>query len=118
MVDQKELNMDKNIVLDVFDFEKTARSVWVMNNEAMINNGWDSWQELLSYMESIAYSMIHNTTSLSTAGFSLTAYDVSYDDGKGDYRYVRASISPFTAFTYLQKNMMFEIARSQTEIAS
>jgi len=110
MVDQKELNMHKNIELSARDFEDTARAVWVMNNQAMINNGWDSWQELLTYMESTAYSMMHDNTSVSTAGFSLTAYDSSYDGGEGTYRSVRASVSPFTAFTYLKKNNLFEIA--------
>jgi len=82
------------IKLDSYDFENTAKAVYAMNPS--VSEKYEDWQEFLFYMESLAYNNMGETTSLSTAGFNLTAFPVT------DGRMVRASVSAYTALKYVE----------------
>ena len=79
-----------------YDFDKTAQSVFVMNESAPTH--YDTWEDLKSFMISMAYTYCHKSNSFSTGGFCLTAYD-----GFDGERCVRASVSSYVAFRYLEK---------------
>jgi len=82
--------------LDEYDFDKTARAVYIMNESAPTLFG--SEQELKDFMVSMAYAYSHSNNSFSTGGFVLTAYD-----GIDGERCVRASVSSYVANLYIDK---------------
>ena len=94
----------KSIHIDALDFENTAKAVFVMNPS--VRERYDDWQELRSFMDLMAHSYMGPSNSFSTSGFNLTAYD-SED---GTRRMVRASVSAFTALSYLRENNLQEAA--------
>ena len=81
---------------DDYDFEATAKAVFEMNDSCKIR--YDSWEDLQSFMISMAYTHMHKSNSFSTGGFCLTAYD----DHEGE-RAVRASVSSYVANQYIAK---------------
>ena len=96
------------IKLDQYDFENTAKAVYAMNPS--VRELYDSWEDFLSYMEYMAYGMSADVTSMSTAGFQLTAFPL------GDGRMVRASVSAYTAIKYVES--MQKISDTLKEIVS
>jgi hypothetical protein len=82
--------------IDKYDFENTAKAVFVMNPSAQTR--YDDWQDLMSFMESMAYQYMTNTTSFSTSGFQLT----SYPSADGCDICVRASVCAYTALRYIE----------------
>jgi hypothetical protein len=80
--------------IDEYDFDKTAQAVFIMNPSAPTQ--YDTWEDLKSFMISMAHTYMHNNNSFSTGGFNLTAFDGS--DGE---RHVRASVSGSLAYSYL-----------------
>jgi len=80
--------------IDNYDFEKTAQAVFVMNPSAPTQ--YDRWEDLMSFMVSMAHTYMHNNNSFSTGGFNLTAFD-----GLDGERQVRASVSGSLAYSYL-----------------
>lgn len=89
--------------IDEYDFERTAQAVFVMNDSA--RDQYDSWEDLQSFMISMAYTYCHKSHSFSTSGFNLTAYDAP--DGE---RVVRASVSSYVALQYVKRMQELEIA--------
>jgi len=81
------------IKLDDYDFDRTAKAVYIMNPS--VHDMFDDWQGLRSWMESLAYKM-GSDISLSTGGFQLTAFPF------GEGRMVRASVSAYTALKYVE----------------
>ena len=82
--------------IDKYDFENTAKAVYVMNPYA--NEAYPTWEDLREFMISMAYTYMHKINSFSTSGFNLTAYD-----GPDGERSVRASVSASVAKTYIEK---------------
>lgn len=82
------------MIIDDYDFDKTAQAVFVMNPSAPTQ--YDAWEDLKSFMVSMAHTYMHKNNSFSTGGFNLTAFDGS--DGE---RHVRASVSGSLAYSYL-----------------
>ena len=82
--------------IDEFDFEYTAKAVYIMNKSARDNYG--SWEDLRSFMISMAYTYCHESNSFSTGGFNLTAYNTPNGE-----RSVRASVSGYVACKYAEK---------------
>jgi hypothetical protein len=82
--------------IDKYDFENTAKAVYVMNPYA--KDAYLTWEGLQEFMISMAYTYMHKINSFSTSGFNLTAYDGP--DGK---RSVRASVSASVAKLYIEK---------------
>ena len=82
--------------LDEYDFDKTARAVYIMNESAPTL--YSSVEELRMFMVSMAYAYSHNNNQFSTGGFVLTAYD-----GIDGERCVRASVSSYVANLYIDK---------------
>lgn len=80
--------------IDEYDFDKTAQAVFVMNPSAPAQ--YDTWEDLKSFMISMAHTYMHKNNSFSTGGFNLTAFDGSNGD-----RCVRASVSGSLAYSYL-----------------
>jgi len=58
--------------IDVFDFENTARAVYIMNTS--IREQYDSWEDLKSFMVMMACQYGYKTNSFSTGGFQLTFF--------------------------------------------
>jgi hypothetical protein len=87
-----------NMKLDEYEFEKTAQALMIMNPSCM--EQYDDWMQLESFMKEMAYTYSHESSSFSTSGFVLTAYDGS--DGE---RHVRASVSAHVAFMYTVKTL-------------
>lgn len=83
---------------DDYDFENTAMAVMVMNESAA--EQYDSWEELMDFMRSMAHMYCYNSNCFSTSGFVLTAYD-----GPDGVRVVRASVSAYVANRYVNKMM-------------
>jgi len=81
--------------IDEYDFERTAQAVFVMNDSAC--DQYDSWEDLQSFMISMAYTYCHETNSFGTGGFNLTAYN-----GPDGERVVRASVSSYVALQYVK----------------
>ena len=81
------------IKLDDYDFERTAKAVYIMNPSA--REMFDDWEGLRSWMESLAYKM-GSDICLSTGGFQLTAFPF------GEGRMIRASVSAYTALRYAE----------------
>ena len=91
--------------IDHHDFDYTAQAVFIMNPSA--RDKYDSWEDLKSFMISMAHTYCHNTHSFSTGGFCLTAYN----DVSGE-RVVRASVMGYVAFQYAERaNRIKELAR-------
>lgn len=82
--------------IDVFDFENTARAVYIMNTS--IREQYDSWEDLKSFMVMMAYQYGYKTNSFSTGGFQLTFFK-GYD---GEIN-CRASVSAYVALKYAEK---------------
>lgn len=83
--------------LDYHSFEQTAQAVYIMNPSAQ--ERYHSWEDLRSFMISMAYQYAHYVTSFSTGGFQLSFSPSSNDT---DRKYVVASVSAYTALRYLQ----------------
>jgi len=84
------------MIIDEYDFDKTAQAVFIMNPSARDRH--EDWQELRSFMVSMAYTYCDNTTSFSTGGFQLTFFKGS--DGE---THCRASVSSTVALQYAEK---------------
>lgn len=84
---------------DDYAFEQCAQVVFAMNDSA--RERYDSWRELLSFMESMAYQYGGNggCTHFATGGFVLTFCRSSVD--KDDW-FVTASVQPYTAQRYIE----------------
>jgi len=82
--------------IDEFDFEHTARAVYIMNPSA--RDQYDSWEDLREFMYSMAYHYAHETTSFSTGGFQLTFF--KGHDGEIN---CRASVSAYVALKYAEE---------------
>ena len=82
--------------IDEFDFEQTARAVFVMNDS--VSEAYDSWEEFREFMISMAYRYASETTSFSTSGFQLTFYK-----GHDSEINCRASVSAYVANLYIKK---------------
>jgi len=82
------------MVINEYDFEKTARAVYMMNDSS--RQRYDDWEELYQFMLSMAYTQ-HDATYFSTGGFVLTFFPGS--DGE---RHVTASVSPYLANQYVE----------------
>ena len=82
--------------IDAYDFENTAKAVYAMNSSA--SERYDSWQDLMDYMETCAYMYCNDSNSFSTGGFQLTAYP----SPDGRERCVRASVSAYIALKFLE----------------
>lgn len=92
--------------IDEHDFDYTAKAVYIMNPSA--REQYDSWEDLRSFMVSMAYTYCHESNSFSTSGFNLTAY--ASPDGKE--RVVRASVMGYVACQYAERaNRIKELAR-------
>ena len=92
--------------IDEHDFEYTAKAVYLMN--VSVRESYDSWEDLRSFMVSMAYTYCHESNSFSTSGFNLTAY--ASPDGKE--RVVRASVSGYVAYQYAERAQRIkELAR-------
>jgi hypothetical protein len=81
--------------IDDYDFENTAKSVFVMNDTC--KELYDSWEELKSFMIGMAYQYGGSTNSFSTGGFQLTFFNTP--DGEVC---CRASVSAYTAMKYVE----------------
>jgi hypothetical protein len=82
--------------IDNYDFENTAKAVYVMNDYA--SKTYPTWEDFREFMISMAYTYMNKSNSFSTAGFNLTAYD-----GPDGERSVRASVSAYIAKMYIEK---------------
>jgi hypothetical protein len=92
--------------LDEYEFEKTAQALMIMNPSCI--DQYDDWMHLESFMISMAYTYSHESSSFSTGGFVLTAYDGS--DGE---RHVRASVSAHVASLYVTKTIKVDQVLSE-----
>lgn len=95
-----------------FDFENTARAVYIMNESAQ--EQYDSWFELQEFMFSMAYQYSRaeysKTNSFATGGFNL-AFTRSEDN---EEVYITPSVSSFVALRYAEKiKDRFETIRLQ-----
>jgi hypothetical protein len=79
--------------IDDYDFDKTAQAVFIMNESARERH--ETWEDLKSFMISMAYTYGHKTNSFSTSGFQLTFFNGH--DGEIN---CRASVSAYTALRY------------------
>lgn len=83
--------------IDDYDFDMTAKAVFAMNHSAP--SLYDTWEDLRSFMVSMAYTYGHKTNSFSTSGFQLTFFNSA--DGKDIC--CRASVSSYVALEYVKK---------------
>jgi len=84
--------------IDDYAFEQTAQVVYTMNNSA--REQYDSWEDLRSFMISMAYQYVGKHTHFATGGFVLTFSRSSVDS---DDWYVTASVQPYTALRYIER---------------
>jgi hypothetical protein len=82
------------MIIDEYDFEKTARAVFIMNDSA--REIYDSWEELKDFMVSMAYTY-RDGNHFGTGGFVLTFFD-----GHSD-RCVTASVNAYVALQYAER---------------
>ena len=82
------------MILNDLSFEQTARAVYIMNPSAQ--ERFDSWEELESFMRSMAYQYCGNSNSFGTSGFQLTGFNC------GKERCVFASVQAYTALKYAE----------------
>jgi hypothetical protein len=80
--------------IDTYDLDIASRVLWHIN--PAVSKYYASEEHFKEYINSCAYNYMHNSTTFSTAGFHLTAYDGS--DGE---RVVRISISAYAVAKYL-----------------
>ena len=83
--------------LDDYDFDMTAKAVFAMNPSASQN--YDTWEDLKSFMVSMAYTYGRQTNSFSTSGFQLTFFNSS----DGEDICCRSSVSSFLALEYVKR---------------
>jgi hypothetical protein len=83
--------------IDDYDFDQTAQAVFIMNPSAPEN--YDTWEDLKSFMVSMAMTYGHETNSFSTSGFQLTFFNSS----DGEDICVRASVSSYVALEYTKR---------------
>lgn len=83
--------------IDDYDFDQTAQAVFIMNTSAPQN--YDTWEDLKSFMVSMAYTHGRDTNSFSTSGFQLTFFNSS----DGEDICVRASVSSYVALEYTKR---------------
>jgi hypothetical protein len=88
---------ENDMKIDDYDFDMTAKAVFAMNPSAPQN--YDTWEDLKSFMVSMAYTYGHKTNSFSTSGFQLTFFNSS----DGEDICVRASVSAFVALEYVKR---------------
>jgi hypothetical protein len=90
---------------DDYAFEQCARAVYIMNDSA--RELYDSWEELRSFMESMAYQYGGNAgcTHFETGGFCLSFSRSSVD--REDW-FVTASIEPYTALRYIKSMQIMQ----------
>lgn len=89
--------------IDDYDFDKTAQAVFIMNPST--RDRYDTWEDLKSFMVSMAWTYGHKTTSFSTGGFQLTFFN-GFD---GEIN-CRASVSAFVALEYAKRMEQLENA--------
>ena len=82
--------------IEQFDFENTAKAVYVMNDSA--RELYSSWDELREFMINIAYQYAGKTSNISTGGFLITFYNAP--DGEV---VARASVTAYVAMLYVNK---------------
>lgn len=90
------------MIINEYEFEQAAKAVYIMNPSAV--EQYDSWEDLKSFMITVAYQYCYNTNSFSTGGFVLTAYD-----GTDGERYVRASVMPYVALKYAESKELVNV---------
>lgn len=83
--------------IEDYDFDQTAQAVFIMNPSAPQN--YDTWEDLKSFMVSMAYTYGHMTNSFSTGGFQLTFFN----SADGEDICVRASVSSYVALEYTKR---------------
>jgi hypothetical protein len=83
--------------IDDYDFDMTAKAVFAMNPS--VPTYYDTWEDLKSFMVSMAHTHGHSTTSFSTSGFQLTFFN----SADGEDICVRASVSAFVAQEYVKR---------------
>jgi len=83
--------------IDDAELEYTARAVFIMNESA--REKYHSWEDLKSFIVSMAYMAKDTNTSFSTGGFQLTFF--TGHDGEIN---CRASVSSYVANRYLEMN--------------
>jgi len=88
---------EKAMKLDDYDFDMTAKAVFAMNPSAPQN--YDTWEDLKSFMVSMAMTYGHQTNSFSTSGFQLTFFPSS----GGEDISCRSSVSSFVALEYVNR---------------
>jgi hypothetical protein len=88
---------------DDYAFEQCAQVVYIMNDSA--REQYDSWEDLKSFMESMAYTYVGKHTHFATGGFVLTFSRSSVD--KDDW-FVTASVQPYTALRYIRELRLME----------
>ena len=83
---------------DNYAFEQCARVVYLMNESA--REKYDSWEDLRSFMISMAYQYGGKHTHFATGGFVLT---FSRSSVVKDDWFVTASVQPYTALRYIER---------------
>ena len=82
--------------IDDFDFDRTAQAVYVMNPSS--RDLYETWEDLRSFMISMAYTYYTKTQSFSTGGFQLTFF-TNVSGGTT----CRASVSAYAASEFVNK---------------
>jgi hypothetical protein len=88
---------EKAMRIDDYDFDMTAKAVFAMNPSAPQN--YDTWEDLKSFMVSMAHTYGRQTNSFSTSGFQLTFFNSS----DGEDICCRSSVSSFVALEYVKR---------------
>ena len=83
--------------IDDAELEYTARAVFIMNESA--RELYDTWEELSSFIVSMAYRYKDTNTSFSTGGFQLTFFT-----GHDGEIICRPSVTSYVANRYLEMN--------------
>jgi uncharacterized phage infection (PIP) family protein YhgE len=97
------------MVVNEYDFEKTARAVYMMNDSS--RQLYDGWEELKDFMVSMAYAYGKESNYFSTGGFVLTYYT-----GAGGERNVTASVSSYLANQYVE--LVTELVKELRQLAA
>jgi len=84
--------------IDNYNFEQTARAVYIMNPSAW--ERYATWEDLESYMVACAMMHCHDNNSFSTGGFQLTFFK-----GRDGEINCRSSVSSYTALKYLENQL-------------
>lgn len=83
--------------LDNYEFEKVAAVLVRINKSIVDNQNIKNKEDMISFMESMAYQYMHEGTVFSTGGFMLTAFV----DSSGE-RVVRASLTAYCVEVYMK----------------